>query len=243
MTATKISIIPPRKMSERALMNRLRLNLIIISVIIVLVILGIFVFAPQVGTFFGFFSIHRNEAGYQPTAKPTPPVFSNVPEAVKDETISLSGRALPGTTIKLYVNGPQIGTSIAASDGVFTIADIKLSMGKNMIYAKASDDKGNESEMSEILDINYDKDAPKIEITSPKDKGTITNLNKRVEITGKIDEKATITINDNTAIQKPDFSFDFWLGVSEGSVKIKVTAIDMAGNKSDKEITVRYVRG
>lgn len=243
MTTSKMSVIPPERMSEAALKQRLQITLGIIGAIIVLSMLGVFVFAPQVGSFFGFFSKHRNEEAYKPTAKPTAPIFTNAPEAVNSETITLSGRALSGTTIKIYVNGPEKATTTTGADGIFSFADIKLSSGKNMIFAKAYDDKGNESEKSEFLIINYDKESPKIELTSPKDGDTVRNLNKRIEIIGKVDEKAVITINGKTAIQKPDLSFDFWLGTDEGTIKIKIVAIDIAGNKTEKEITVKYVKG
>ncbi len=242
MTVSKMSIIPPERMSEFALKRRLRITLVTMGGIIVCMLLGMFVFAPQVGSFFGFFSIHRNEDAYTPTAKPTAPVFTNTPEAVNTENVTLSGKALSGTTIKIYVNGPEKATTTTGSDGVFSFADLKLSSGKNMIFAKAFDDKGNESDKSESLIINYDKESPKIDLDSPKDGDTVKNLNKRVEIIGKIDEKATITVNGKTAIQKPDLSFDFWLGADEGTIKIKIVAVDIAGNKTEKEITVKYVK-
>lgn len=243
MVTSKMSILPPERMSEFALKKRLRLTLGIMGGIIVFSLLALFVFAPQVGSFFGFFSKHRNEDAYKPTAKPTPPVFTNAPEAVNTETITLSGRSLSGTTIKIYINGPERGTTTTAADGVFSFTDLKLASGKNMIFAKAYDDKGNESESSEYLILNYDQQSPKIDITSPKDGDTVRNLNKRIEITGKIDEKATITINGKTAIQKPDLSFNFWLGTEEGTIKVTIVAIDIAGNKTEKEITVKYVKG
>jgi len=234
---------PPEKMTEAALKRRLKTTLTWIVAITVCFLLGIFVFAPQVGSFFGFFSKHRNEEAYKPTAKPTAPVFTNAPEAVNTETISLSGKALSGTTIKIYVNGPEKSSTVTGSDGVFNFVDIKLTSGKNMLFAKAIDSKGNESDTSEYLIINYDKESPKIDINSPDDGDTVKNLNKRIEITGKVNEKATITINGKTAVQKPDLSFDFWLGTDEGTVKIKIVVIDTAGNKTEKEITVKYVKG
>jgi hypothetical protein len=243
MTASKMSFIPPERMSEFALKRRLRLTLGIMGGIIVFSLLALFVFAPQVGSFFGFFSKHRNEEAYKPTAKPTAPVFTNAPEAVNTENITLSGRALSGTTIKIYVNGPEKATTTTGADGIFSFADLKLSSGKNMIFAKAFDDKGNESDNSEYLIVNYDKESPKIELTTPKDGDTVRNLNKRIEIIGKLDEKAVITVNGKTAIQKPDLSFDFWLGTEEGTIKIKIIATDIAGNKTEKEITVKYVKG
>ena len=243
MNSRKISIIPPEKMTEDALKRRLKTTLTWIVVIIAASLLGMFVFAPQVGSFFGFFSKHRNEEAYTPTAKLTTPIFTNAPEAINKETISLSGKALSGTTVKIYVNGPEKASTITGSDGTFSFTDIKLTTGKNMVFAKALDDKGNESGTSEYLIINYDKESPKIDLESPDDGDTVKNLNKRIEIVGKINEKATITINGKTVVQKPDLSFDFWLGADEGTVKIKIVVTDTAGNKTEKEITVKYVKG
>jgi len=56
----------------------------------------------------------------------------------------------------------------------------------------------------------------------------VSNLDKRVEVTGKVDEKSTIKVNGKFAIIKPDLTFDFLLGVSEGKVEIKVEATDEA---------------
>ena len=61
-------------------------------------------------------------------------------------------------------------------------------------------------------------------------------------IIGKINEKATITVNDKQAVQKPDLTFEFQLGVKEGEVSVKVNATDEAGNKEEKSFKIRYVR-
>ncbi len=199
-------------------------------------------FAPQVGSLFGYFSKYRNDPGYIPTPKPMPPVFIDAPQAVNQEKISLSGKALPGTTVKIYVNGPERGVTTTGSDGVFSFADVKLNLGTNTISAKSFDNKGNESDSSEFIIISYDKEAPEVDLEI-EDGDVIRNLNRRVDIKGKVNEKATITINEKTAIQKSDLTFDFILGVSDGDVKIKITVVDLAGNKTEKELTVKYVRG
>ncbi|KKU49252.1 MAG: hypothetical protein UX69_C0004G0027, partial [candidate division WWE3 bacterium GW2011_GWA2_46_9] len=38
----------------------------------------------------------------------------------------------------------------------------------------------------------------------------------------------------------PDLTFEILLGVDEGSVEVKVTATDKAGNKAEKIIHVTY---
>lgn len=233
----------PTRISERALRERLRKRVVAIVIIFAFAIASLFFFAPQVGSLFGYFSKHRNDPDYIPTPKPMPPVFIDAPEATNQEKITLSGRALPGSTVKIFVNGPERGTNTTGEDGIFTFTDIKISTGTNTIFAKAYDDKGNESDDSEFLVINYDNKAPEIELEDLEDGDTVKNLNKRIEISGKINEKATITINEMTAIQKSDFSFYFVLGVSEGDVEIKIEVTDMAGNKTEKELKVKYVKG
>ncbi len=241
MTASKNPL--TTRVSEISLKQKLRKKMLSIFVILGISVLALSFFAPQIGSFFGIFSKYRNDPGYVPTAKPIPPVFIDALEATNQEKITLSGKALSGSTIKIFVNGPERGSTTTGADGVFSFSDIKINLGTNTIFAKAFDDKGNESDNSEFLIIKYDKSAPEIEITSPKDGDTVRNLNKRVEITGKINEKATITINERTVIQRSDFSFDFILGTDEGSVEIKIEAMDMAGNKSEKKIKVKYVKG
>jgi Glucodextranase, domain B len=240
MSMSITSLLPQKKSSEKDLKKRLRILSIAILGIIIFSILSLFLFPTQVGSFFGFFSKHRNEKPYVPTAKPSTPVFENAPQSVKDTKVTLNGRATPGTTIKIFVNGPQKAVTTVGSDGVFTFADVPLTLGKNLLFARASDNKGFESDNSEFLSIIVDKDAPKVDITNLKDGDTVKNLNKRIEIVGTVNEKATITINDKFVIQKADFSFDYWLGVDEGSVKIKIVATDTAGNKTEKNITLTY---
>ena len=241
MTSSSLKTTPRR--SEKALRQELRKRLMWLLIIFVVAVCALVFFAPQVGSLFGYFSKYRNDPGYIPTPKPMPPVFIDAPEATNQETLSLSGRALPGSTVKIYVNGPERGTTTAGADGVFSFSDIKLSLGTNTVSAKAFDVKGDASDNSEFIVINYDKEAPEIELEDLEDGDVVRNLNKRIEISGKINEKATITINEKTAIQKSDLTFDFIMGVNDGDVEIKIEVVDLAGNKTEKELTVKYVRG
>ncbi len=61
-------------------------------------------------------------------------------------------------------------------------------------------------------------------------------------IRGKVSEKAKIRINDRLVVQKPDLSFEFLLGVSEGDVNIKVEATDEAGNTKVLVVQIEYKR-
>jgi hypothetical protein len=70
----------------------------------------------------------------------------------------------------------------------------------------------------------------------------VRNLDKRILIKGKLSEKATLKINDKMAIVKPDLTFEFLLGVEEGTIEIKVEATDTAGNVASEKFKVKYER-
>lgn len=209
--------------------------------IIILLIIAIGFFAPQLGSFFGLFSKNRNVQDDSAIIKPNAPILSNIPKASNTNTISFNGYAQPGMAIKLYVNGPEVANITVSADGIFSFTDIKLNDGQNTIFAKAVDTHNVESDVTKTTYVYVDKEKPKIEILSPKDGDIIKNLDKRIQITGKINEKCSVKINDRIAVVKPDLTFETLMGVSnEGSVKIKIEATDEAGNTTTKEISVRY---
>ncbi len=222
-------------MSNQQEINKILLKRIgaIIAIVVVSVV-GMVKFAPKIGSLFGQISVNRNQTITPPQPNTPPPIFIDVPEAVNETKINLKGTSAPKTKIQIFVNGPKQGEVLTDNSGEFLFTDVKLNKGTNTIFAKAGETK------SKVITIDYDDDAPEIEIESPEDGETIENLNERIEIKGKINEKAQIRINDRIAIQKPDNSFYFLLGVDEGEVEIKITAIDVAGNKSEEELTVTY---
>jgi len=215
----------------------------IISAIFALVFIGIILvnnYGPEIGALFGFISVHRNEEGRQARVTLSPPSFYNLPKATNQKEVNIEGFSQSGSTVKLFLNGPQKGETLAGGDSKFLFEGIKLNNGRNTIFAKAEDDHGNTSEKSEIGIIVFDDDRPKIEIFEPTNGATIKNLNKRVLIKGKANEKVKIRVNDRLAVQKPDLTFEFLLGISEGDVKITVKATDDAGNEKIETIFIKY---
>ncbi len=221
-----------------------RLKLAILGIVLVpTVVLAMFVFfGPTIGSLFGIVSINRNFDNNTDKVAPPPPIFDNPPKAVGSNNITLKGFAEAGTTIKLYVNGPEKGSSVTTTEGTFEISGIELIEGRNSIFAKTIDATGNESDKSATLSIEVDNSKPKIDIESPKNNDVVRNLNKRVFITGKLSEKATITINEKLAVLRPDFTFEFPLGVEPGKHEIKIKATDEAGNFAEETINITYVQ-
>lgn len=213
----------------------------LISTIIILLVVFKFL-GPKIGSAFFLISKHKNDPVNEDTIPPSTPLFSNVPEATNKDTLTLNGIAEPGSTIKLFVNGPEEAKTTTNSEGLFTFVDIKINEGTNTIFAKATDQDGNESKKSKTLYIIFDDKTPEIEITSPSAGEEVKNTNRRIVIEGEINEQATVTINDKYAIVKPDNTFELLLGVDEGDVNINVKAIDEAGNKAEKSITVKYTK-
>jgi hypothetical protein len=231
------------KSEERQLREKLQKTLITLVSITVGLFLLIFFFSPKLGVFFGFFSKHRNDVDSATVIKPSPPIFSNVPAAAKEESITLNGYAQPGLTVVLYVNGPETDKTTAGADGLFTFNNIKLISGSNTISAKVYDQSAMGSDSSNTFTVVVDKDKPKITVDSPKKAETVKNLDQRIVVTGKINEKSSIKINDKFAILRPDLTFEFLLGAKEGDMEIKVEATDEAGNVETEKFSIKYVKG
>ncbi|HOM77810.1 hypothetical protein KBG31_00705 [Patescibacteria group bacterium] len=191
-------------------------------------------FGPKIGSIFGLISVNRNATISVPKANTPPPIFVETPVATNKTKVDLRGFATPKSTVELFVNGPKKATVITDASGEFLFTDVELNKSTNTIFAKIGDTK------SANITIEFDNKPPKIEIETPKDGDEIENLNERIEISGKISEKADILINDRIVIQKPDDSFSFFLGVEEGEVEIIIKATDFAGNTAEEKIKVHY---
>lgn len=213
----------------------------LISTVVILFVVFKFL-GPKIGSAFFLISKHRNDPVNEDTIPPSTPLFSNIPDATNKDKLTLNGIAEPGSTVKLYVNGPEKATTTTNSEGLFTFVDIEISEGNNTLFAKATDQDGNESKKSKTFTVVFDDEAPEIEITKPSAGEEVKNANRRILIEGEISEKATVTINGKYAIVKPDNSFELLLGVDEGDVNINVEAIDEAGNTSKSGITVKYTK-
>lgn len=231
------------KTQERQLVVKLVWTLLAIASVIAVLIISLLFFGPKIGGFFGILSKNRDENVSIDDIVPTAPIFSNAPTASKDNKIELKGFAEAGTVVKLFVNGPQTEEVLTDAFGTFTFRDISLIKGHNTIFAKAKDGSGNESVSSVLLSIVYDKDEPEIIRLSPKEGEIVQNLDKRILVKGSLNKRATVKVNDRVAVLKPDLTFEILLGVEEGTVTIKVEAVDEAGNVKVKEFTVTYRKG
>lgn len=228
------------KQHENHLKETIRKRITIAILIPAIILVSFIFFGPKIGTIFGFFSTNKNKNIKEDKVAPPRPIFKEIPSYTNKDTLTIEGFAEAKTTVKLFVNGPEVATSEADLDGMFVFENVDLIEGRNIIFTKSIDSEENESEKSKVAEVNLDKKTPDIEIDYPTDGATIKNLNERILIKGKINEKAKIVINEKFAVQKPDMSFEFTLGVKEGFVEIKIEATDEAGNVKTEELTIKY---
>jgi len=171
---------------------------------------------------------------------PSPPIFKTLPEATNSVKINLYGFAESGSNVKIYLTGQSVNDVIADNDGNFSLDNLELTLGRNEITAMAVDNAGNKSRESEKLVIWYDNQPPELEITQPADQTTITNETGKVEILGKTETEADLSINEHFVVIDNNGNFKYTFPLSQGENLINVVATDRAGNQTIKSLTLNY---
>ena len=165
-----------------------------------------------------------------------------------DPRPTFSGIAEAGTTITIYDNGTQIGTSKADANGNWSFTPAKdLANGNHTITTTATDAAGNTSPASGAVTFVVDTIAPAAPtITSVTDDvdpvtGSVSNGgstdDRRPQISGTGEAGSTITIYDGTVAigsavvaSNGTWSFTPSVNFSESTHSLTVRATDAAGN-------------
>jgi bacillopeptidase F len=168
------------------------------------------------------------------------PTLDDTFEATNTAVIKMSGRTQPKLKVLAYINEEEKDTVTVADDGTFTIDPVNLKEGDNTVSVKAKDEKGNTSDLSNVVHIAYKKSGPVLELESPADNASVIGEKNTVTISGKTDTDATLTVNDRVIVTQSGGSFSTDYRLSDGSNTIKVVATDQAGNKTTVERTVTY---
>jgi hypothetical protein len=100
---------------------------------------------------------------------PAPPRLDPLPEAIKTNSISLTGSAEAGASVDVYLNYKNVLTVVSDSDSHFLTEKIRLEAGKNSVYIIAIDRAGNKSSASEMSYIWFDDQPPELTIEQPTD--------------------------------------------------------------------------
>ncbi|WP_085504898.1 S8 family serine peptidase [Thalassobacillus devorans] len=152
------------------------------------------------------------------------------------ESITVEGSAAPTTTVTVYNDGEEAGTTGATEDGSFAV-DITLETGENELTAISSMDNGS-TEPSAPVVVTLDQDNPVLTIDTPTN-GDKTNK-EVITVAGQVEEENLdrVEVNGQTADVDEDGAYSKRIMLSEGENEIVVTATDLAGNSAEESVTV-----
>ncbi len=218
-----------------------RIAIAFVGSIALLVFLAIFGLRILVGFSLLVDRIRGTTTPQQQSALLLPPILDPLPEAIKDATITVTGKASSKSTIILYVNGDEYKRLPTTDDGSFNVSDIPVSEGTVTASAKATDEKDNVSDVSNVISTTVDRTPPKLTVDAPADNTSINDGTHKVTVTGLTDEDMKVTVNDRIVVIKSDGSFTYSVPLNDGENKLTITSRDDAGNETTVERKVTYV--
>ncbi|MBM3205384.1 hypothetical protein FJZ41_00845 [Candidatus Shapirobacteria bacterium] len=228
-----------RKEEKRNLRKAAFFTLLTIVFAVAIVVWGIPALI-KMAVFFGELRSSNLPVESQDNLPPQPPILEPLPTATNQAEIQVSGITEAGAAVKIYLTGGGVKEVVADNEGQFSFSGLKLTSGRNEIYAIASDQAGNQSPASQKMIIWYDNEAPSLEINEPADGTVVTEDAGKVKISGQTDPEASLLINDHLVILDKEGNFSYNLGLSVGENKILILAKDQAGNQSEKTLTVNF---
>ncbi len=168
------------------------------------------------------------------------PTLKNLPEATPSGVIKIEGSALPKQRIRLYLNDSQTDEKPTDDQGDFVFEYVSLKSGENKIGVQAIDETDRESQIREVVVI-LDNKNPSLEILEPKEEAIFYGSDQqRIEIKGKVDEKAEVTVNDNFVAVGSEGNFTYRTKLSVGINEFVVVAVDIAGNRVERLLRVTF---
>ncbi|MFP2431892.1 BapA/Bap/LapF family large adhesin [Enterobacter ludwigii] len=146
-----------------------------------------------------------------------------------DTTPTLSGTALPGTTVTLYNNGVSMGTAVADSSGNWTFTTPALSEGSHAFTATATNSSGT-SPVSSATSVIVDLTAPMAPTGTFNADGSVLTGNAEAgsTVSIRLGDGSTVT---TIAGSNGTYSYTFLNKQTEGQT-LQITATDAAGNTS-----------
>ena len=183
-------------------------------------------------------------AGTPTIASPTEP-YTNLGTADLEINVPSEFVGNPTVRIRIYLalegQQPAPIAEVPVGSTVTLIVPVDLTPGRNDLSATIVED-AVESSFSPVVTYIYDKDPPKIVLSSPKDGATINKAT--VTLTGTTQPRTTLVARDSangisiSGAAGTDGTFSMDLPIGPGSNPIKITGTDPAGNIGDLSLTV-----
>jgi bacillopeptidase F len=216
-------------------------GMIYLFIAILLIVITIIWGLPAVARLTGLLIKSDNNPVVFEDQKPTPPIFSDIPEATFSGQVKIAGYAQPGLDVILFLNGAEYERKLVAESGTFSFDKVVVVEGDNTVYAYTSTLHELRSEQSKVYVIVVDTTKPSVTIDSPKDGEVFRGQAQRIpNIVGSVNEIGSkVYVGDRmTFLQDGKFSLSYQL--VEGDQDIMIRAIDKAGNESISSIRLRW---
>lgn len=181
-------------------------------------------------------------------ANVSPPTLDAPVALTRDATITISGRLLDELpaggpyNLRLYVNDElRSETRLGRRETTFSIADVPLAEGDNTISAAIAG-AVDESAHSAPVSVTRDGTAPRIQISSPA-AGSIV-YGETMLLTGTTEANASVKVVDRANGAQAETTagtsgvFSVLLALQSGTNTLEVSAVDLAGNSSRKQMSV-----
>lgn len=174
--------------------------------------------------------------------RPTPPIFSDIPEATYSAQVRIAGFAQPGLDVILFMNGAEFERKLVAESGTFSFDKVKLTEGENMAYAYTATPRDLRSEQSKEYTILLDATKPSVSIDTPKDGEVMRGQSQRIaNFSGSVSELGgKVYIGERMVIVQSDGKFSLPYQLVEGDQELQIKAIDKAGNEGVSSIKLRW---
>lgn len=174
--------------------------------------------------------------------RPTPPIFSDIPEATYSAMVRIAGFAQPGLDVVLYINGAENESKLVSESGTFSFDKVTLTEGENTVYAYTSTARELRSEQSKTYIITVDVTKPNVAIESPKDGEVMRGQSQRIaNFSGSVSELGSkVFIGERMVIVQSDGKFSLPYQLIEGDQEIVIKVMDKAGNENVSAIKLRW---
>ncbi|MCE7511234.1 Ig-like domain-containing protein, partial [Alloalcanivorax xenomutans] len=156
--------------------------------------------------------------------------------STNDTTPTLTGTAEAGSTVTIFQDGTEIGSTTADASGNWSFAPTALADGDYSFTATATDEANNVSDPSPAFDLTVDTAAPQVTV-EPSD-GSV--------LAGTAEAGSTVEVDTN-GDGTPDYTVEAdadgnWSVAPDAPLahetEVSVTATDAAGNTSDPVTTI-----
>jgi len=217
-------------------------GLMYLIIAIVLIVITLIWGLPAVARLAGYLVKSDDQPIKINEQRPTPPIFSDIPEATYSAKVLIAGYAQPGLDVVLYINGAEYKKKLVSESGTFTFDKVELVEGDNVSYAYTTTPHDLRSEQSKSYTIVLDATKPVVIIDNPKTEEVFRGQSQRITtFTGSVSELGSkVYIGERMVIVQSDGKFSLPYQLVEGDQEIQIKAVDKAGNIGESSIKLRW---